>query len=299
MAKKKDSKKSITSKLPSKVQKANFKDPKQLLAAQMELDDYNRVNEQDMFGSSSYTRDPATGQLTRKVNLSPQEQAKLDQEYARQGLVDNYTKQLLESFGGAGANRQKFEDTLYGAATKRLDPEFQQQEERLRQRLADQGVVAGSEKYNRMMNDFNRSRTDAYQQARESAYLGGADEMNRQIGNISGLMSLGQSVRMPQVSATQQNEYNLGQMAATSKALSQRAGGGGGGGGGAAADPQEWYNRAKFQTDESIRRAQAMQAIAQGNKPNQWEQVGGQILAAGAEGFASGAADSFFGGGKK
>ena len=68
-----------------------------------------------------------------------------------------------------GQQIKQAQDAAYQAQTQYLDPQFNQQEESLRQRLADQGIQEGSDAYSRAMGDFNRSKTMAYQQAQDSA----------------------------------------------------------------------------------------------------------------------------------
>ncbi len=77
------------------------------------------------------------------------------------------------------SDRQKVEDALYGKAASRLDPRFSSEQRALEQRLADQGIPVGSEAYSRAMDDFNRSKTDAYGQATSDAILAGGNEQSR------------------------------------------------------------------------------------------------------------------------
>jgi len=91
-------------------------------------------------------------------------------------------------FGGvqavdSGAQaRQKAEDAIYKSATSRLDPQFQQQQTNLETQLANQGISRNSEAYTRAMDDFNRSKTDAYGQAQNQAFMGGGAEAQRSQG---------------------------------------------------------------------------------------------------------------------
>lgn len=54
------------------------------------------------------------------------------------------------------------EARLYELGSKRLDPQFAQQEEAMRARLANAGIQAGSDAWNREMASFNYGRNDAY-----------------------------------------------------------------------------------------------------------------------------------------
>lgn len=111
-----------------------------------------------------------------------------------------------QQVGDAASTRQKAEDALYSAATSRLDPQFQQQQADLETQLANQGISRNSAAYTRAMDDFNRSKTDAYAQARNAAISGGGAEAQRDYS-----MDLG--LRQQQVSEALQ-QGNFGNAAA-------------------------------------------------------------------------------------
>ena len=72
-----------------------------------------------------------------------------------------------------GSQIKQTQDAAYQAQTQYLDPQFNQQEESLRQRLADQGIEEGSDAYSRAMLDFNNQKQQAYQSAQEGAVAAG------------------------------------------------------------------------------------------------------------------------------
>lgn len=78
--------------------------------------------------------------------------------------------------------RQSVEDALYSRQASRLDPRWQQSEDRLQSSLAAQGITQGSEAYNRETANFARDRNDAYSNAILDAIAGGGAEMQRQFG---------------------------------------------------------------------------------------------------------------------
>lgn len=78
--------------------------------------------------------------------------------------------------------RQSVEDALYSRQASRLDPRWQQSEDRLQSSLAAQGITQGSEAYNRETANFARDRNDAYSNAILDAITGGGAEMQRQFG---------------------------------------------------------------------------------------------------------------------
>lgn len=71
------------------------------------------------------------------------------------------------------------QQALYRKQTSMLDPQYQQQESDMVSRLANQGIMPGSEAYNREMNNFARQRDFAYGNARDSAILASGSEQSR------------------------------------------------------------------------------------------------------------------------
>lgn len=94
------------------------------------------------------------------------------------------------------------EGRLMELGSQRLDPRFAQEEDRLRTRLANQGVTAGSEAWNREMESLNQSRNDAFNQlmlqGRGQAFSELQTMRNQPINEISALLS-GSQVSNPNV----------------------------------------------------------------------------------------------------
>jgi hypothetical protein len=173
----------------------------------------NRANQTNPWGSLSWTQGPG-GQWTQNVSLDPRMQGALDAQMgmqqqrsqAAQGLLGGVVNQLGQGVdtsgltgwggvpqagtygattgaqmpqGGVDAARQQATDAMYGQATSRLDPRFAQQQSQLETQLANQGITRGSEAYSRAMDDLNRGKTDAYNQAMYSAIGAGGTEAQR------------------------------------------------------------------------------------------------------------------------
>jgi hypothetical protein len=64
---------------------------------------------------------------------------------------------------------QQIADKSYAMQTARLDPQWQQNEERQRNMLANQGLAPGGEAYNNAMRTFGERQNDAYNNARLSS----------------------------------------------------------------------------------------------------------------------------------
>lgn len=132
---------------------------------------YNAVPQSGIFGQTNYTYDPTTGRLTS----------------ASTGL--NGQGQQIESnlMGELGTSPHATSDAVYQQYTSRLDPQWQQNETAERDRLANSGIVEGSDAYNKAMEEFNRNKTDAYQMANNQAQVAGGQEQARVLNGLYGL----------------------------------------------------------------------------------------------------------------
>lgn len=123
----------------------------------------------------------------------------------------------VQDVEGSGAQRQRAEDAIYQSATSRLDPQWQHQQQQMETDLANRGISVNSEAYSRAMDDFQRNKTDAYQQANMAAITGGGAEAQRNYGIDIGL-------RQQQVGEIgQQGQFGN---AAQQQAFAQRLGAG-------------------------------------------------------------------------
>lgn len=86
---------------------------------------------------------------------------------------NQYNYSGLQDVQGADAARQQANNAMYSQATSRLDPQWQGQQSQLESQLANKGITAGSAAYQSAMDNFQRQKTDAYNQAQLSAYAGG------------------------------------------------------------------------------------------------------------------------------
>lgn len=182
------------------------------------------VDQNTPYGSLAYTQsgtqtytDPFTGKTyeipryTANTTLSQGEQGILDANTAaRTNLAQTGANQsaFLKDYLSQPANfdTSAIEGRLNELGASRLDPRFAQEEDVLRTRLANQGIVPGSEAYNREMTALGQSKNDAY----NSLYLTGRgqafDELaamrNQPINEITALLS-GSQVQNPNVQQSQ------------------------------------------------------------------------------------------------
>lgn len=77
---------------------------------------------------------------------------------------------------------QQAQQAAYQQATGYLDPQFANQENQLRNSLINQGIPQNSEAWNRAMDDFQRQKTFAYQQAQNAAVQQGLQAQGQLFG---------------------------------------------------------------------------------------------------------------------
>jgi len=165
----------------------------------------NMVDQSTPYGSVNYgqsgTWADGTPKYTNTVTLSPQEQAKQDQQWQFDGLVNNLgidqTKRLATLLSQpVNINNDATEARLSDLASKRLDPMFDKRWAALETNLANQGIAPGSQAYTDARDAFGRERNDAYDQlaltGRAQAVQEALTERNQPINEITALMNGGQ-----------------------------------------------------------------------------------------------------------
>lgn len=87
---------------------------------------------------------------------------------------------LTYSAGGDfNATSKSAADAVYSQLASRLDPQYTQMESDLRNRLINSGISENSEAFKREMDNFARSRTDAYNTAGRESVLTGLAAQNQ------------------------------------------------------------------------------------------------------------------------
>lgn len=147
-------------------------------------------------GAESGGYDPTQWQMN--VSLPPDVQAALAAQqrtalgrsqlgesmipYAQESLSKQVDWAGMPGVTGGEEARNAAEQAIYGRATSRLDPMWQQRQQQQAAALANQGLEPGTEAYTRAMGDLNRAQNDAYQTALNEAIMGGGQEASRQYG---------------------------------------------------------------------------------------------------------------------
>lgn len=185
---------------------SSFQVGDQTFASRSEAEAYrnNLINQQG--GYYSYT-DPYTGetyQIPRfesTVELNPQQQATLDASQQAQTnlaeLASDRSDFLLGYLPQTESLTDQIGGELYDMGRQRIDPRFAEQEEALRTRLANQGIVEGSTAFDRAMGRFEEGRNDAYNQLLLQGRGQALSEINTPINQITALLS-GSQVSNPQ-----------------------------------------------------------------------------------------------------
>ena len=160
----------------------------------------------DQTGSMTY-KDPYTGmtytipRFTTTTTLSPEQQKIKDQNNAASlnlaSLGNNLSGTLGQQLtGNFSLDNNATESRLMDLGRQRLDPLLAQQDEALRSRLANQGIMAGSAAYDREMALQGQNRNDAYNQLLLTGRGQASQELlaqdNQRINQISALMGGGQ-----------------------------------------------------------------------------------------------------------
>lgn len=136
----------------------------------------NRPTQSTDFGTSSWTSDSA-GNWTQNLKANPALQGGL---FNLMGQANDATKTPISN--GESARTQAY-DAVYGRAASRLDPQFDQAENQLQTQLVNQGFTPGTAAYDRAYDQLNRSKTDAYANARRDAEIqsGNAAQQQQQM----------------------------------------------------------------------------------------------------------------------
>lgn len=118
-------------------------------------------------------------------------------------------------------DRARVEDATYNRAQRLLDPQFSQQENSMRSRLANMGLDENSEQYRTQMGNFDQSRNLAYQDAADRAVLAGGNEQSRMLSDL--LAARNQDLQSQQASFGADMAVNQANNAATQQEFAQDA----------------------------------------------------------------------------
>lgn len=214
------------------VSSPSYPDPMQTAQAQAGLNQstattqqlLNQTNQVTPTGTLNYEQTGTTGfydsngrwvsvpQFTATTKLTPQQQAIFDTNQQTQQNIAGIGRDQSARIGDLlGTPLDLSNDTisnyLYDLASPRMDSQWSSSEDALRSRLANSGIKAGSDAYDREFANFSQAKSDAYNNLLLSGRGQAVQEMlaarNQPINEISALLS-GAQVSMPQFTSTPQ-----------------------------------------------------------------------------------------------
>jgi hypothetical protein len=198
----------------------------------------NMVDQTTPYGNVNYTQtgkwEDGTPRFAASQTLSPQEQAKQDQQWQFDSLVNNLGIQQTEKLTGlldkpVNLSNEATESRLMELGNKRLQPMLQQRRDAALTELVNRGFTPDTEAYDREMTRVTEGENDAYNQlllgGRGQAVQEALTERNQPINEITALMSGGQvsqpnfvgtptaSVGSPDVAGLTMDAYKYGPLA--------------------------------------------------------------------------------------
>jgi hypothetical protein len=170
----------------------------------------NRVDQYTPDGSITYNQtgvwSDGTPRYASTTTLSPEQQAtraqelEFDRKFNEIGLAQ--TNKIGDTLSKPFAlGNEAVEGRITELASKRLNPRFAEEEQKLEQDLMNRGIRPGSAAYDTMRRQFSEGKNDAFNQmylnARGQANTELLTERNQPINEITALLSGGQ-VSQPQ-----------------------------------------------------------------------------------------------------
>lgn len=199
-------------------------------ASQAQVAQYGSMTNQiTPYGRVTYTATPAgktaqgdqLNQWTQTVSLSPSEQAAFEQNNRINAQLGNvaetgvgYVQNALnkpldfsqnQQLYTPGQLQQQASDAAYQNAAQYLDPQFKQSNAQLANRLANQGITQGSEAYNNAMLNAGNQQQQAYESARNQAYIQGLSGGQQQYQQAMGT----RQQQIAEQQTLQQNPLNM------------------------------------------------------------------------------------------
>jgi hypothetical protein len=159
----------------------------------------NRTDQITPYGSSIYTQKgvDSTGApiWSNTISLTPLAQSQLDNQLKQNDqlsdlgftLADQAKQQISTPYTDGATSGDAAADAYYARQQTYLDPQWNQQQSNLDAKLANQGVVQGSDAYNRAQDNLARQRTQAYDVAQEGAIQQGQSQQQIALANQSTL----------------------------------------------------------------------------------------------------------------
>jgi len=145
-------------------------------------------------GTSVYSGDPSAGTFKLTETLSPQEQAKYDEQQkialAMLGAGGQRLPALTDPYQFTGA-QDPTTNAVYNAGMELLTPTWDRQQRQLEQSLANKGLPMGSDAYKQELSDYQKNRSQAERQlAAQSIGQGFTQDLTSRQQNYAELAAL-------------------------------------------------------------------------------------------------------------
>ena len=152
-------------------------DPFKLIEEQAKVNNPDRINP---LGKTTFRKDPTTGTWVQNQEYSPEIQNLYEQ---RVGMVgEDLALSKLPSADDFSEDSSRVEKATFDRAMGLLGPTFAREENDTRSRLANQGIMEGSEAFKRDFDDFNSRRSESQNRAALDAVGAGRAEQGRLFG---------------------------------------------------------------------------------------------------------------------
>jgi hypothetical protein len=155
----------------------------------------NQINQRTPYGQTYWEGEIGTPERTQITELTPGGQEVLDKQTQlgsilgqtaidRSNQIDpsQFEINAPEIPTDLSADRGRVEQAYYDRQMNLLRPEFERQEERLDQKLANRGIPVGSKAYADEYDIWGNTRNQAMERAAQDAILAGGGEQSRLFG---------------------------------------------------------------------------------------------------------------------
>lgn len=192
---------------------------------------WNQIGTQSVASSDPTLRPVDVPLYQSNVTLTPLGQQRFDQE---QRIITNLGDTAESGLGRVSSamgsplsvsSANQLQDRAEQAYLSRLEPKFAQQEESIRARLLQNGIMPGSEAWRREFETFNQGRNDALQQAVIAGMQTRPQALQEELTlrqlplNELNALRTGSQVNLPQFNATAPS--NIGQTPIMQGAMAQ------------------------------------------------------------------------------
>lgn len=171
---------------------ADTPDPPDYKGAAIATANANKFDTSNPYGTGTWTlkpgadpNNPQAGDWTQTTTLSEGQQSLYDQSTTNKLAAALAGQQMVGDLG----DRSSIADALYKRSTQYMDQNFGDQQAGLESQLQNQGLVQGSEAYDKAMRNFMQTRGQAYEGAASNAVINADSAQNNAVSRIAQLLA--------------------------------------------------------------------------------------------------------------